>query len=122
MKTPDLLASLDSDLRPRLAAALDLFWRQALGAARVQGRVEALIKADSSPVTVVDLLHQTQVQQVLRREFPTDALLSEEPRNLQERHAAEAAEISRTVYGMEVEPAIVELPSSEEKMCVTCAG
>ena len=112
MKTADVLASLDSEVRPRLAAALDLFWRQALGSARVQGRVEALIKADSSPVTVVDLLHQTQVQQVLRREFPTDALLSEEPRNLQERHAAEAAEISRTVYGMEVDPAIVELPTS----------
>ena len=112
MKTSDLVASLDPELRPRLAAAIDLFWRQALGAARVQGRVGALIKADSSPVTVVDLLHQTQVQQLLRREFPSDALLSEEPRNLQERHAAEAAEISRTVYGMEVEPAIIELPTS----------
>jgi len=94
-----------------VTAALDLFWRQALGAGRVQGQVAALIKADASPVTVVDLLHQTQVQQMLQREFAGDALLSEEPRNLQERHAVEAAQISRDFYGLEVEPAIAELPS-----------
>jgi 3'-phosphoadenosine 5'-phosphosulfate (PAPS) 3'-phosphatase len=73
--------------------------------------VGALIKADSSPVTVVDLLHQTQMQEMLHLQFPGDALLSEEPRNLQERHALEAAEISRTVYGMELGSTIAELPS-----------
>ena len=111
MKTRELIAALEPQVRGRVTAALDLFWRQALGAGRVQGQVAALVKADSSPVTVVDLLHQTQVQQMLQREFPGDALLSEEPRNLQERHAVEAAQISREFYGVEVEPAIAELPT-----------
>jgi 3'-phosphoadenosine 5'-phosphosulfate (PAPS) 3'-phosphatase len=111
MRTADILAALPAELRPRVAAALDLFWRQAIGSSRVQGQVEALIKADSSPVTVVDLLHQTQMQELLRRDFPEDALLSEEPRNLQERHAQEAADISRSVYAMELGTTIVEPPS-----------
>jgi 3'-phosphoadenosine 5'-phosphosulfate (PAPS) 3'-phosphatase len=51
------------------------------------------------------------MQEMLRREFPGDALLSEEPRNLQERHAREAAELSQSVYGMEVGATIVELPT-----------
>ena len=111
MKTAELLGDLESPLRSRVAAALDLFWRQAIGSSRVQGQVAALVKADSSPVTVVDLLHQTQMQAMLRREFPGDALLSEEPRNLQERHSGEAAEISSTVYGMELGATIAEVPS-----------
>ncbi len=111
MKTTELMGGLEPQIRLRVEAALDLFWRQAIGAAKVQGQVAALVKADASPVTVVDLLHQTQVQQVLQREFAGDALLCEEPRNLQERHAAEAAEISREFYGLEVEPAIAELPA-----------
>jgi 3'-phosphoadenosine 5'-phosphosulfate (PAPS) 3'-phosphatase len=111
MKTAEVVVGLEPELRRRLVAGIDLFWRQAIGAGRVQGQVEALIKADASPVTVVDLLHQTQLQQLLLRDFPDDALLSEEPRNLQERHAVEAAEVSRRFYGMEVDPAIAELPS-----------
>jgi 3'-phosphoadenosine 5'-phosphosulfate (PAPS) 3'-phosphatase len=111
MKTRELMEGLEPQIGRRVAAALELFWLQALGAARVQGQVAALVKADASPVTVVDLLHQTQVQQVLQRDFPGDALLSEEPRNLQERHAVEAAQISRDFYGLEVEPAIAELPA-----------
>jgi 3'-phosphoadenosine 5'-phosphosulfate (PAPS) 3'-phosphatase len=69
-------------------------------------------------VTVVDLLHQTQVQQLLRREFPGDALLCEEPRNLQERHAVEAAELSRTICGLEVDATFDELPTAGERVWV----
>jgi 3'-phosphoadenosine 5'-phosphosulfate (PAPS) 3'-phosphatase len=118
VKSAELLAALEPTIRPRVTAALDLFWRQAIGSSRVQGQVAALVKADSSPVTVVDLLHQTQMQEMLRREFPGDALLSEEPRNLQERHAQEAAELSRSVYGMELGTTIAEPPGEGSVMWV----
>jgi 3'-phosphoadenosine 5'-phosphosulfate (PAPS) 3'-phosphatase len=111
MRTADIIGALEPASRSRVVSALDLFWRQAIGSSRVQGQVAALVKADSSPVTVVDLLHQTQLQEMLRREFPGDALLSEEPRNLQERHAREAGELSRAVYGVELEATIAELPT-----------
>ena len=47
MKTAELLGDLEPPLRSRLAAALDLFWRQSIGSSRVQGQVAALVKADS---------------------------------------------------------------------------
>ncbi|HVR29311.1 MAG TPA: inositol monophosphatase family protein [Thermoanaerobaculia bacterium] len=109
------LAAEDGD---RIEAALTLLRRQAVGAARLQGRVAELRKVDESPVTVVDLLHQTQLQQLLRREFPDDALLCEEPRSLQERHAVEAAELSRTVYEIDLEPVFEELPATGRRVWV----
>jgi 3'-phosphoadenosine 5'-phosphosulfate (PAPS) 3'-phosphatase len=118
MSLRELTGGLAPAERSRLEAALALLWRQAIGSARLQGRVGELLKADASPVTVVDLLHQTQVQQLLRREFPGDALLCEEPRNLQERHAEEAAELSRRVYGMEIELAADELPTAGHRVWV----
>jgi 3'-phosphoadenosine 5'-phosphosulfate (PAPS) 3'-phosphatase len=114
----ELMAGLDAAERDRLEAAIALFWRQAIGSARLQGSVGELLKADQSPVTVVDLLHQTQVQQLLRREFPADALLCEEPRNLQERHADEAARLSRTVYGIAIELGSDELPTEGHRVWV----
>lgn len=118
MRLSGLAVGLEESDRRRLTAAVTLLWRQAIGSAQLQGRVRELVKADRSPVTVVDLLHQTQVQQLLRREFPGDALLCEEPRNLQERHAAEAAELSRSVYGTELEAGFAELPTEGEHVWV----
>jgi 3'-phosphoadenosine 5'-phosphosulfate (PAPS) 3'-phosphatase len=118
MRLAELTRDLAAPERSRLEAAISLFWRQAIGSARLQGRVAELLKADQSPVTIVDLLHQTQVQQLLRRDFVGDALLCEEPRNLQERHAAEAAALSREVYGLEIEPGFDELPSEGERVWV----
>ena len=118
MNLSEILAGLDRDERDRVEAALSLLERQAVGAARLQGSVAELRKLDESPVTVVDLLHQTQFQQLVRREFAGDALLCEEPRNLQERHAVEAAELSRAVYGVEVEATFEELPTTGRRVWV----
>ncbi len=118
MKLSEILAELPVTEAPRVASALALMRRQALASARLQGRVEALLKEDSSPVTVVDLLHQTQVQQLLRREFPVDALLCEEPRSLQERVLGEAVALSREEYGIELEAEIAELPSAGERVWI----
>jgi 3'-phosphoadenosine 5'-phosphosulfate (PAPS) 3'-phosphatase len=118
MRLSELTAVLAVEERSRLEAALALLGRQAIGSAQLQGRVGELLKADDSPVTVVDLLHQTQVQQLLRHQFPGDALLCEEPRNLQERHAVEAAELSRTIYGLEVGATFDELPTAGHRVWV----
>jgi 3'-phosphoadenosine 5'-phosphosulfate (PAPS) 3'-phosphatase len=118
MGATDRIVGLAAEDRARIGAALDLLWRQAIGSAGLQGRVAALRKADESPVTVVDLLHQTQLQQLLRRRFAGDGLLCEEPRNLQERHAAEAAELSRTIYGVELDRGFEELPTAGRRVWV----
>jgi len=118
MHLNEILIAVDGEDRERVEAVLALLRRQALGAARLQGRVAELRKLDESPVTVVDLLHQTQFQQLLRRQFPNDALLCEEPRHLQERHATEAAELSRTIYGLDVEPTFAEISTTGRRVWV----
>jgi 3'-phosphoadenosine 5'-phosphosulfate (PAPS) 3'-phosphatase len=111
MRLSELLPRFDREDRERIEPVLRLLARQSIGAARLQGRVAELRKVDESPVTVVDLLHQTQFQQLLRREFGDDGLLCEEPRALQERHAREASELSRAVYGLEIGEGVEELPT-----------
>jgi 3'(2'), 5'-bisphosphate nucleotidase len=118
MHLRELGLELDAEEHRRIEGALALIWRQALGAAQLQGRVAELRKVDASPVTVVDLLHQTQFQELLRRDFAGDALLCEEPRHLQERHGEEAAELSRSIYGVEVGACFEELPTAGRRVWV----
>lgn len=110
----EVCAELDVADRSRIEPALDLMYGQAVASIELQGRVEELRKADQSPVTVVDLLHQMQCQAMLAQAFPEDGLICEEPRSLQEQVFEEAAVLSREVYGIELGPTLQTLPQHGE--------
>lgn len=118
LELTDILAGLPAEERRRIPAVLDLLDRQACVSARLQGRVETLRKADDSPVTIVDLLHQTQMQQLVARRFPGDGMLGEEPRALQRRLLERAATLSREEYGLALRPEIPELPEQGERVWI----
>ena len=84
MKTNEVVAQVAGEYAERVERCLDLVVRQTVCSARLQGSVEGLLKPDNSPVTVIDLLHQSQLQQLLADGFAEDGLICEEPRSLQE--------------------------------------
>lgn len=112
------LDSLDSlvaePIARRIEAVLALMNRQALGSVRLRENVKTIIKADSSPVTLADLLHQSQLQRLLAESFPDDGLICEEPRSLQEQVVAEAARVSREVYGEPMPERLFDVPERGE--------
>ena len=110
----EILEDLDPALSGRIVKALDLLRVQARGAERLREGVRTIIKADRSPVTIADLLHQSQLQHMLAREFPADGLISEEPHALQVQVIEEAARASAEFYGVALEAEVIELPESGE--------
>lgn len=109
----EILKGVDAALGERIEMALGLIDRQSVGAERYRSeKIRSILKDDRSPVTVADLLHQAQLQQRLARQFPDDALICEEPRSLVAEVIEEAAEVSRRLYGMELDPKLVDLPES----------
>ena len=110
MRSDEILGKVRGGFQERIARCLDLVYLQAVHSARLQGQVEGLLKPDSSPVTVIDLLHQSQVQQMLAVAFPEDGLICEEPRSLQEQVLEDATEISQSIYGIELGADVLSLP------------
>ncbi len=106
----ETMTDLEEADRARIEPALSLVYAQAVASAELQGRVEELRKADQSPVTVVDLLHQMQFQSMLAGSFAEDGLISEEPRSLQEAIFEEASELSSSVYGIDLGRSLPDLP------------
>jgi 3'-phosphoadenosine 5'-phosphosulfate (PAPS) 3'-phosphatase len=96
----------------RIAAALRLMALQARGSERLRAEATAWIKEDRTPVTIADLLHQAQVQQMIAANFAGDGLVCEEPRSMQEETAEEAAAVSRDVYGMPMSVELADVPDS----------
>jgi len=107
-----VLAQLPARDAKRIENAVRLINRQAIGSERYRTHVESWSKDDKSPVTVADLLHQTQVQQMIAGHFPTDGLISEEPRDMQEKVLDEAVKISEEFYGQIIKPEIAHVPES----------
>ncbi|MDX1384425.1 MAG: inositol monophosphatase family protein [Thermoanaerobaculia bacterium] len=118
MRLEDIVSDWPAEDARRVREAVGLVERQVVGAAALQGEVETLRKADDSPVTVVDLLHQSQVQQLLSARFPGDGLVCEEPRSLQEEVFDVAAELSLREYGVELGEGIPDLPERGERTWV----
>ena len=118
MKLEEITVDWPAADRDRVTAAVDLLERQMVGSAALQGEVETLRKADDSPVTVVDLLHQTQVQQLLAGSFSADGLVCEEPRSLQEQVLSAASELSLREYGVELDGRIAVIPERGERTWV----
>lgn len=114
VQIPDPVKSLPESHRNRITCALELMACQAVGSEAFRGQVETIIKPDQSPVTVADLLHQAQFQQLLKNNFPGDALISEEPRELQEQVIDTAAMASRQFYGLELEPELYTPPDKSQ--------
>ncbi len=107
-----LIADLPADEQDRITRALALMNRQAIGSERYREDVQCWKKEDKSPVTIADLLHQSQVQQLLADHFPDDGLVCEEPRSMQEQVVEEAAKVSARYYGVEVRPEVIDVPES----------
>lgn len=110
----DIIHSLDTAMRDRVVCALELIASQSLGAEAFRSSVEHWIKEDESPVTVADVLHQSQLQQLLAWRFGEDGLISEESAEDQERVFAKAGRISSDLYGIELEQPHHELPCKGE--------
>ncbi len=106
----DILADLPEALADRARQGLSLLRRQAIGCERMRTHAEAIIKADATPVTVADLLHQTQLGQMLEGDYPEDGLIGEEPRELQESVIEVATHAAHCVYGLPIEPRVAERP------------
>ena len=114
MRLEEILGPLEEEHADRVRRSLALLHRQAVCSARLQGRVDTLTKQDNSPVTVIDLLHQAQVQQLISVHFPPDGLICEEPRSLQEEVLEEALQVSRLEYGLALPEQVLELPTAGE--------
>ncbi|OPZ14987.1 MAG: 3'(2'),5'-bisphosphate nucleotidase CysQ [candidate division BRC1 bacterium ADurb.BinA364] len=110
----EILANADPAIRRRAAAALAMMNDQAIGCEAFRIEARAIVKQDSSPVTIADLLHQAQLQQMLAECFPADGLIAEEPRDLQEQTIAEAVAVSRRHYPAPIRPLAVQRPQSGE--------
>lgn len=109
-----ILQPLVAAERDRIAAAMKLLNLQALGSERYREEARCWTKEDKSPVSVADLLHQSQVQQLLHDRFPGDGLVSEEPRAMQEKVVEEASAVSARFYGSALRPSIQEVPARGE--------
>jgi 3'-phosphoadenosine 5'-phosphosulfate (PAPS) 3'-phosphatase len=109
-----ILADLPAEDARRIEAALALMNRQAIGSERYREDAKCWTKEDKSPVTIADLLHQSQVQQMLHDAFRGDGLIGEEPRSMQEQVVAEAAEISGRFYGSPLRPELIDVPERGE--------
>ena len=107
-----VLADLPGDRRDRIVRALELMRRQSIGSERYRHRAVAIEKKDKSPVTVADLLHQMQLQQLIADNFPSDGLICEEPRSMQLQILEEAMEVSRVDYGLGLSKEVAELPEA----------
>ncbi len=112
MKLAEILTEFDSETAERVEAAVRLISLQALGSEKYRRHVQSWTKDDKSPVTVADLLHQSQVQQMLADRFPADGLISEEPRSMQEQVVEEASAVSREFYHQELRPEIADVPET----------
>jgi 3'-phosphoadenosine 5'-phosphosulfate (PAPS) 3'-phosphatase len=105
-----ILSAFDAADAARIGAALALMNKQALGSERYREDVACWTKEDKSPVTIADLLHQSQVQQLLHDSFASDGLICEEPRSMQEKVITEAAAISERYYGSALRPELHDVP------------
>jgi len=114
MQLSSILGGLEEDHRRRIQESLALLNLQAVHSAGLQGKVGSLLKEDNSPVTVIDLLHQSQLQGLLASRFAGDALICEEPRSLQEQVLEEATRVSREIYGLTLAEEIPVLPTQAE--------
>jgi len=112
MKLSAILAPLDAADRDRAAAAIRLLMRQARGSELYREHVQSWTKDDKSPVTIADLLHQSQVQQLIADRFAGDGLICEEPRSMQEQVVHQAADVSEKFYGEPLRREVIELPDS----------
>lgn len=112
MKLSAILAPLDAADRDRAAAAIRLLMRQARGSERYREHVQSWTKDDKSPVTIADLLHQSQVQQLIADRFAGDGLICEEPRSMQEQVVHLAADASEKFYGEPLRREVIDLPTS----------
>lgn len=105
-----ILENVDPEIASRVRKALALMRKQAIGAEAYRQNAKVWTKQDDSPVTVADLLHQCQLQQLLKTEFPTDGLISEEPRSMLVETFQEASAISAEFYGVKMNPELSEVP------------
>jgi 3'(2'), 5'-bisphosphate nucleotidase len=113
MKTQnEILQSIDPEISTRIHAILRLFRQQARGAELLRKGVKTYLKPDSSPVTVADLLHQSQLQAMISERFPGDGLICEEPRSLQEEALEDTTRLSKEVYGIDLKPEVISIPES----------
>lgn len=108
----DILAGLAEEDRGRIGRALALMNVQAVGSEKYREDVKSWTKEDKSPVTIADLLHQSQVQQMLKDHFAGDGLICEEPRAMQEQVIEEAAQVSSKYYGSALRPEVHTIPAS----------
>lgn len=116
MTLNEILPDLETPLKERIESALDLMRLQAVGSERFREGVQVWTKSDRSPVTVADLLHQSQLQHWIAERFPGDALICEEPRTLQEQVVEQAAAASRDYYGIPLSSQVVHLPESGDRI------
>jgi len=107
-----ILGNLPEEERSRIQAALTLMNRQGIGSERYREHVQSWTKSDKSPVTVADLLHQSQAQELLADRFPEDGLICEEPRSMQEQVVEKASEVSGKFYKQPLRAEINERPES----------
>ena len=114
MRLSSIVCGLEEAHQRRIGESLALLNLQAFHSARLQGTVGSLLKEDNSPVTVIDLLHQSQLQGLLSSQFSGDALICEEPRSLQEQVLEEATRVSREIYGLALAEEIPILPTQAE--------
>lgn len=108
--------NLTGSERDRIARALELMNLQAAGSEKYREDVQVWTKDDRSPVTVADLLHQSQFQHMIRDHFPGDGLVAEESPAMQEQTLAEATEASERYYGRPLRAEVVELPEYGEEV------
>ncbi|MDX1971153.1 MAG: inositol monophosphatase family protein [Candidatus Sumerlaeia bacterium] len=95
----DVLDSVEPAITERIKAALALMRTQAVGAEAYRQNAKVWTKEDNSPVSIADLLHQTQLQELLSTQFPEDGLISEESPEFMEQTFQEASAVSRQFYG-----------------------
>ncbi|MGF1572842.1 MAG: inositol monophosphatase family protein [Sumerlaeia bacterium] len=105
-----ILKNVEPEIARRVREALALMRKQAIGAEAYRQNAKVWTKEDDSPVTVADLLHQCQLQQLLRTSFPEDGLISEEPRSMLLETFEEASAISAEFYGVHMNPELSEVP------------
>jgi 3'(2'), 5'-bisphosphate nucleotidase len=113
-RIPKPMKSLPKSRLDRITHTLELMACQAVGCEAFRDQVETIIKPDQSPVTVADLLHQAQFQQLMANRFPNDALISEEPRSLQEQVIDTAVTASRKFYGLDLDHELHRPPEQAE--------
>jgi len=107
-----LLQPLEAATRERDRSAVELLHGQILGSERLRGEVAAYVKGDRSPVTLVDLLHQTQAQQMIAARFPGDGFIAEESPALQAAVLAETAALAERYYEAKLESELPGLPAT----------